>query len=249
MSYPPHQPTFKQPSPPSRPPPSPQPTPPPSSSVGCIIHTPTTRRLYTTPTPPTNHRSMTPHYRRHPHTIIIIHTAAHHLVTMAAIAETTSTSRCRHDSRCVATIFTPPSPPRPSRCCKRKGVCVVLLTTNRASDEELEAPMEDQPLPADASPTALSPGYIADSDPEEDEEDPADHPADGGDNDDNESSDDDDMIMSPQAEDIEAFETNESASTPPTSLHHFAVALPSSLPPSVSPPPENIKSLKDNIKG
>ncbi|GJR49510.1 putative reverse transcriptase domain-containing protein [Tanacetum coccineum] len=56
--------------------------------------------------------------------------------------------------------------------------------------------MEDQPLPTDASPTALSPGYIADSDPEEDEEDPkedpADHPVDGGDNDDNESSDDDD---------------------------------------------------------
>ncbi|GJT39449.1 hypothetical protein Tco_0939314 [Tanacetum coccineum] len=39
---------------------------------------------------------------------------------------------------------------------------------------------------------ALSPGYIADSDPEEDEEDPADHPAYGGDNDDNESSDNDD---------------------------------------------------------
>ncbi|GKD89817.1 hypothetical protein Tco_1365324 [Tanacetum coccineum] len=42
----------------------------------------------------------------------------------------------------------------------------------------------------------LSPGYIADFDPEEDEEDPeedpADHPVDGGDNDDNESSDDDD---------------------------------------------------------
>ncbi|GJW34087.1 hypothetical protein Tco_0054119 [Tanacetum coccineum] len=34
-------------------------------------------------------------------------------------------------------------------------------------------------------------GYIADSDLEEDEEDPSDHPADGGDNDDNESSDDD----------------------------------------------------------
>ncbi|GJZ15912.1 reverse transcriptase [Tanacetum coccineum] len=70
------------------------------------------------------------------------------------------------------------------------------LSLTQASDEELEAPMEDQPLPADASPTALSPGYIADSDPEEDEEDPqedlADHPADGGDNDDNESSDDDD---------------------------------------------------------
>ncbi|GJW54187.1 hypothetical protein Tco_0098272, partial [Tanacetum coccineum] len=65
----------------------------------------------------------------------------------------------------------------------------------RASDEELEAPIEDQPLPVDASPTALSPGYIADFDPEEDEEDPeedpTDHPVDGGDKDDNESSDDD----------------------------------------------------------
>nr|GFC84867.1 hypothetical protein [Tanacetum cinerariifolium] len=39
------------------------------------------------------------------------------------------------------------------------------------SDEELEAPMEDQPLPTDASPTALLPGYIDYSNPEEDEED------------------------------------------------------------------------------
>nr|GFB35301.1 hypothetical protein [Tanacetum cinerariifolium] len=56
--------------------------------------------------------------------------------------------------------------------------------------------MEDQPLPADASPTALLPGYITDSNPEEDEEDPekdpANYHADEGDNDDNESSDDDD---------------------------------------------------------
>ncbi|GKF16471.1 hypothetical protein Tco_0061389, partial [Tanacetum coccineum] len=38
---------------------------------------------------------------------------------------------------------------------------------------DVEAPLEDQPLPADASPTALSPGYVADSDPNEDpEEDP-----------------------------------------------------------------------------
>ncbi|GJX50414.1 putative reverse transcriptase domain-containing protein, partial [Tanacetum coccineum] len=37
------------------------------------------------------------------------------------------------------------------------------------SDDEI--PIEDQPLPADASPTALSPGYVADSDPlEEDPE-------------------------------------------------------------------------------
>ncbi|GJS42616.1 hypothetical protein Tco_0567659 [Tanacetum coccineum] len=48
---------------------------------------------------------------------------------------------------------------------------------------ELKGPMKDQPLSADASPTTLSLGYIADFDPEEDKEDPkedpADHPADG----------------------------------------------------------------------
>nr|GEZ35851.1 hypothetical protein [Tanacetum cinerariifolium] len=52
--------------------------------------------------------------------------------------------------------------------------------------------MEDQPLPDDASPTAQSPDYVVDSDPEKDEKDPkedsADYPADRGDNDDDESS-------------------------------------------------------------
>ncbi|GKC29975.1 putative reverse transcriptase domain-containing protein [Tanacetum coccineum] len=47
---------------------------------------------------------------------------------------------------------------------------------------KIEEPMTDHPLSAYASPTALSPGYIADSDLEENkedpEEDPADHPAD-----------------------------------------------------------------------
>nr|GFC62917.1 hypothetical protein [Tanacetum cinerariifolium] len=56
--------------------------------------------------------------------------------------------------------------------------------------------MEDQPLPADASPTALSSGYIIDSDPEKDEkdpkEDPADYLADRRNNDEDESSNDDD---------------------------------------------------------
>ncbi|GKG60794.1 hypothetical protein Tco_0614356, partial [Tanacetum coccineum] len=51
-----------------------------------------------------------------------------------------------------------------------------------------KAPMEDQPIPADALPIALLPGYVADfdleEDPEEDpEEDHADYPADGGDED------------------------------------------------------------------
>nr|GEX86994.1 putative reverse transcriptase domain-containing protein [Tanacetum cinerariifolium] len=56
-----------------------------------------------------------------------------------------------------------------------------------------EAPLEDRPLPADASPTAVSLGYVADFDPDEDpEDDHADYPADGGDGDDEPSDDDDD---------------------------------------------------------
>ncbi|GJV64120.1 hypothetical protein Tco_1474948 [Tanacetum coccineum] len=78
-----------------------------------------------------------------------------------------------------------------------------------------EAPMEDQPLPADASPIALSPGYVADSDPEEDpeedsEEDHADYPADGGDDDDEPSDDDDDDDDDDTGdEDEEPFEDEE----------------------------------------
>ncbi|GKD45854.1 hypothetical protein Tco_1270499 [Tanacetum coccineum] len=62
---------------------------------------------------------------------------------------------------------------------------------------DAEEPLEDQPLPTDASPIALSPGYVADSDsnedPEEDpEEDHTDYHVDGGDGDDEPSDDDDD---------------------------------------------------------
>nr|GEY29438.1 hypothetical protein [Tanacetum cinerariifolium] len=62
---------------------------------------------------------------------------------------------------------------------------------------DVEAPLEDQPLPADASPTAASPGYVADSeldeDPKEDpEDDHANYPADGGDGDDEPYDDNDD---------------------------------------------------------
>ncbi|GJZ39555.1 hypothetical protein Tco_0586118 [Tanacetum coccineum] len=100
-------------------------------------------------------------------------------------------------------------------------------------------PIEDQPLPVDASPTALSPGYIADFNSEED---PEEDPADRGDNDDDESSDDhdddddeeedeeegeehldlaDSFVVPidepvPSAKDTEAFETDESAPTPPS---------------------------------
>ncbi|GKG45158.1 hypothetical protein Tco_0495236, partial [Tanacetum coccineum] len=67
------------------------------------------------------------------------------------------------------------------------------------------APLENQPPPADASPIALSPGYVADSDPDEDpEEDHADYPADGGDGDDEPSDDDNDDDT--DDEDEEPFE-------------------------------------------
>ncbi|GKB28895.1 hypothetical protein Tco_0868296 [Tanacetum coccineum] len=104
---------------------------------------------------------------------------------------------------------------------------------------------EEQPQPTAVSPTADLPGYIADSDPEED---PTDYPADRGDDDDDddESSDDDEdndddveededdeeeeehlapansttvafpaVEHAPSVEETEPFETDESAATPP----------------------------------
>ncbi|GKF22284.1 hypothetical protein Tco_0074606, partial [Tanacetum coccineum] len=65
-------------------------------------------------------------------------------------------------------------------------------------------PIEDQPYAVVDSPIALSPGYVADSNPEEDpEEDHADYPADGGDDD--EPSDDDDDDDDTDDEDEEPF--------------------------------------------
>ncbi|GKD70581.1 hypothetical protein Tco_1324671 [Tanacetum coccineum] len=126
--------------------------------------------------------------------------------------------------------------------------------------------MEDQPLPDDASPTALSPGYVAESDPEEDpEEDHADYSADRGDGDDESSDDDDDandedeevsededdddeeehlapadfsvvpvVDPVPSARDTDAFETDESAPTPPSPRSPQIILLPPLL---VSSPP------------
>ncbi|GKC66280.1 hypothetical protein Tco_1098878 [Tanacetum coccineum] len=63
-------------------------------------------------------------------------------------------------------------------------------------EEPEQAPLSsdyDQPLLADASPISLSPGYVADSNSEKnEEEDYANYPADGGDDDDESSDDDDD---------------------------------------------------------
>ncbi|GKE75315.1 hypothetical protein Tco_1537356, partial [Tanacetum coccineum] len=103
---------------------------------------------------------------------------------------------------------------------------------------------EDQPYADDASPIALSPGYVADSNPKEDPEEdskdgPGDYPPDGGDDDDDDDSSDDDeeegaseeeeeehlapadsfvapvVDPVPSSKDTEQFETDESAETPP----------------------------------
>ncbi|GKE34360.1 hypothetical protein Tco_1453682 [Tanacetum coccineum] len=78
--------------------------------------------------------------------------------------------------------------------------------------EDEAFPAEEQALPAAVSPTADLPGYIADSDLEEDpEEDPTDYPADEGDNDDDddESSDDDEDDNDDVEEDEEEEEEEE----------------------------------------
>ncbi|GKD25309.1 hypothetical protein Tco_1231523, partial [Tanacetum coccineum] len=105
------------------------------------------------------------------------------------------------------------------------------------ADDEIVA--EDQPYADYASPAAMSPGYIADSNPEEDSEDGlVDYPTDGGnDDDDDDSSDDDeeeeeaseeeehlalaDSVIAPAVDPVpssketEPFKTDESAATPP----------------------------------
>ncbi|GJZ66173.1 hypothetical protein Tco_0622869 [Tanacetum coccineum] len=90
---------------------------------------------------------------------------------------------------------------------------------------DAEAPLEDQPLPADASPIALSPGYVAESDPDEDleedpEEDHADYPDEYDDEEEEEHlapADSSDILVAdpgPSAGNTEAFETDKSAPIP-----------------------------------
>ncbi|GKB40130.1 hypothetical protein Tco_0885072, partial [Tanacetum coccineum] len=101
-----------------------------------------------------------------------------------------------------------------------------------------EVPIKDQPYVVADSPIALSPGYVVDSDPEEDSKDGlVDYPSDRGDDDDDDSFDDDeeeeeaseeeeehlapaDSIVAPvvdhvpSSEETKPFETNKSAPTP-----------------------------------
>ncbi|GJU26452.1 hypothetical protein Tco_1165073 [Tanacetum coccineum] len=112
-------------------------------------------------------------------------------------------------------------------------------------------PAEEQPLPVAASPTAQSPNYVPESnlkaDPEEDdnedpEEDPVDIEADDEEEDEEHPAPVDSVVVAlpaadqaPSAEETEPFETDESASTPPT-LISFLFCIPSPpLPPIPSP--------------
>nr|GEV33400.1 hypothetical protein [Tanacetum cinerariifolium] len=93
-----------------------------------------------------------------------------------------------------------------------------------------EVLIKDRPLLIDASPTALSSGYVADFDPlkEDPKEDPTEYPADGGDDDDDDDEEEEEHLASadsttlttvdpvPLAEDTEAFEIEESTPTPPS---------------------------------
>ncbi|GKA71234.1 hypothetical protein Tco_0777373 [Tanacetum coccineum] len=98
------------------------------------------------------------------------------------------------------------------------------MSSKKTVPSDVEAPREDQPLPDDASPTALSLGYVADSDPEEDleedpKEDPTDYPTNGGDDDDDdESSDDDDDDDDDVEEDEEEEEEEHLALADSTAL-------------------------------
>ncbi|GKE59818.1 hypothetical protein Tco_1510185, partial [Tanacetum coccineum] len=94
-------------------------------------------------------------------------------------------------------------------------------------------PTEEQPQPAAVSPTAQSPDYVSESDPEVDpeeddgedpEEDPVDFPADGGDDGDDEegsSEDDEDDDM-----DIKADDDDEEKEEHPAPANSVVVALP-----------------------
>ncbi|GJS43675.1 putative reverse transcriptase domain-containing protein [Tanacetum coccineum] len=111
------------------------------------------------------------------------------------------------------------------------------------SDDDI--PAEDQQLPVDASPTARPPGYIADSEPIEDdsEEDPVDYPSD----EEKEKEEEPSSLTNPaspvpdsvpSSEEAELIKTDDPAVTP--SLPHTYAAAPT--PPSPPPSPLSLLS-------
>ncbi|GKB98183.1 hypothetical protein Tco_0984320 [Tanacetum coccineum] len=107
-------------------------------------------------------------------------------------------------------------------------------------------PIEDQPLLDDASPIALSLGYVTDFDPEDDpKEDTEEDPAKGGDDDDDDESSDDDDDDDDEGQEASKDDNEEEEEHPaladssdvpaydPTLIATVAVALPLSPPPSL----------------
>ncbi|GKE18405.1 hypothetical protein Tco_1425982 [Tanacetum coccineum] len=97
------------------------------------------------------------------------------------------------------------------------------------SDEEV--PVEDQPYVVVDSPIALSPGYIADSDPKEDPKDESEHglvdyPADGGDVDEDDDDDDDDSSGDDADDKDEEEASNEEEEEHPAPTDSTAAASP-----------------------
>ncbi|GKD51140.1 hypothetical protein Tco_1280116, partial [Tanacetum coccineum] len=95
------------------------------------------------------------------------------------------------------------------------------------SDDDIQ--VEDQPYAEDASPTAESPGYIADSDSIEDDTDAdsidyPDEPEDGEEDDDKDPEEDPNEEYEPSenSNEIELGEEDETAATPPPPRHHGA---------------------------
>ncbi|GJS75089.1 hypothetical protein Tco_0724970 [Tanacetum coccineum] len=94
-----------------------------------------------------------------------------------------------------------PGPEEPEQAPLSPGFVPEPVYPEFMPPEDEVFPAEEQPLPAAVSPTADSPRYITDSDPEEDEEDPEEdpkedptnYPADGGDDDDDDEDNDDDV--------------------------------------------------------
>nr|GEW53567.1 DNA damage-binding protein 1 [Tanacetum cinerariifolium]GEW73753.1 DNA damage-binding protein 1 [Tanacetum cinerariifolium] len=71
---------------------------------------------------------------------------------------------------------------------QNKDTLVVIILRVILHEADDEAPIEEQHIPTDASPTTLSSSYVIDSDLEEDpEEDPVDYPVNGGDEEEEES--------------------------------------------------------------
>ncbi|GKD50708.1 hypothetical protein Tco_1279684 [Tanacetum coccineum] len=107
------------------------------------------------------------------------------------------------------------------------------------TDEEV--PVEDQPYVIADLPIDLSPGYVADSDPEEDSKDgPVDYPVYGGNGNDDDSSDnneDDEASEEEEEEEHLALAYSVVASTPPSPLVYRTTARISIRPEAPMPFP------------